>query len=80
MLEKKYSQEINEWIEALENTLLTDGLEATSDLLEVLYQEASFKGIDISNISKPSFKNTVSIYEEQAYPGNLETEEKSDIS
>ena len=76
MLEKKYSQEINEWIEALENTLLTDGLEATSDLLEVLYQEASFKGIDISNIAKPSFKNTVSIYEEQAYPGNLETEEK----
>ena len=74
--ESHKSDEIRDWIEALENILLTDGSDHAKDILQALYHEASIKGIDLQNIAAPQFKNTVSIYEQEEYPGDLKLEEK----
>ena len=71
-----FNQDFQEWLEALENMLLTEGDEYTSDLLKKIYQEAKIKGIDIEDIFNPPFKNTVSFDEEIPYPGDLKIEEK----
>ena len=71
-----FNQDYAEWIEALENTILTDGEEYASDLLNKLYQEAKIKGLDIGDVFNPPFKNSVSFDEEIEYPGNLDIEEK----
>jgi pyruvate dehydrogenase E1 component len=71
-----FNQDFADWLEALENTILTDGEEYTSELLNKLYQEAKTKGLDVADVFNPPFKNSVSIDEEQEYPGNLEIEEK----
>ena len=71
-----FNQDFQEWLEALENTILTDGEDYTSELLKKLFQEAKNKGLDIDDISMPPFKNSVSSYEEVEYPGDLELEEK----
>ena len=71
-----FNQDFADWLEALENTILTDGEEYTSELLNKLYQEAKTKGLDVADVFNPPFKNSVSIDEEKEYPGNLEIEEK----
>ena len=64
MKNPEYNQDFQEWLEALENTILTDGKEYASELLQNLYQEAKIKGLDIEDIFNPPFKNTVSEDEE----------------
>ena len=76
MKNPNFRQDYQEWLEALENTILTDGEEYTSELLEKLYQEAKVKGLDVEDIFNPPFKNTVSTDQEIEYPGNLDLEEK----
>ena len=71
-----FNQDFADWLEALENTILTDGEEYTSELLNKLYQEAKTKGLDVADVFNPPFKNSVSIDEEKEFPGNLEIEEK----
>ena len=68
--------ELKEWIEALENVILSDGKDYTKELLEGLYAQAKLKGISIESLDDPSFKNTVHSDEELPYPGNWEYEEK----
>ena len=68
--------ELKEWIEALENVILSDGKDYTKELLEGLYAHAKLKGISIESLDDPSFKNTVHSDEELPYPGNWEYEEK----
>ena len=80
MKNPEFNQDFQEWLEALENTILTDGEGYTSELLQKLFQEAKIKGLDIGDIFNPPFKNTVSVDEEVQYPGNLEIEEKLDIT
>ena len=60
----------------LENVLISDGKEYTEELLRALYTEARLKGIEVSELNNPPFKNTVHSDEEHPYPGNLEYEEK----
>ena len=76
MKNPEFNQDFQEWLEALENTILTDGEDYTSELLQKLFQEAKIKGIELGDIFNPSFKNTVSADDEVPYPGNLEIEEK----
>jgi len=76
MKNQELNQDFQEWLEALENTILTDGNEYTSELLQKVFQEAKLKGIDIVDAFNPPFKNTVSSDEEVEYPGNLQIEEK----
>ena len=76
MKNPEFNQDFQEWLEALENTILTDGEGYTSELLQKLFQEAKIKGLDIDDVFNPPFKNTVSADEEVQYPGNLEIEEK----
>ena len=65
-----FNQDFADWLEALENTILTDGEEYTSELLNKLYQEAKTKGLDVADVFNPPFKNSVSIADEKEYPGN----------
>ena len=76
MKNPEFNQDLLEWLEALENTILTDGEEYTSELLQQLFQEAKIKGLNIDDIFSPPFKNTVSVDEEIQYPGDLDLEEK----
>ena len=71
-----FEKEFQEWLEALENLLISDGKEYTEELLRALYTEARLKGIQIPELDNPPFKNTVHSDEEHPYPGNLEYEEK----
>ena len=71
-----FNTELKEWIEALENTILSDGKEYSKELLKALFTEASLKGIILDELNDPSFKNTVQSDEELPYPGNWDFEEK----
>ena len=68
--------ELKEWIEALENVIISDGMDYAESLLQMVVAEAKLKGLDLSKITDLSFKNTVSEFEEEQYPGDLETEER----
>ena len=72
----EFNTELKEWIEALENTILSDGREYSKELLKALFTEASLKGIILDELNDPSFKNTVQSDEELPYPGNWDYEEK----
>ena len=72
----EFNTELKEWIEALENTILSDGKEYSKELLKALFTEASLKGIILDELNDPSFKNTVQSDEELSYPGNWDFEEK----
>ena len=72
----EFNTELKEWIEALENTILSDGKEYSKELLKALFTEASLKGIVLDELNDPSFKNTVQSDEELPYPGNWDFEEK----
>ena len=76
MKNPEFNQDYQEWLEALENMILTDGEGYTSELLQKLIQEAKIKGLEVDDIFNPPFKNTVSADKEVEYPGNLEIEEK----
>ena len=53
----EFNTELKEWIEALENTILSDGKEYSKELLKALFTEASLKGIVLDELNDPSFKN-----------------------
>ena len=72
----EFNTELKEWIEALENTILSDGKEYSKELLKALFTEAFLKGIVLDELNDPSFKNTVQSDEELPYPGNWDFEEK----
>ena len=72
----EFNTELKEWIEALENTILSDGKEYSKELLKALFTEASLKGIVLDELNDPSLKNTVQSDEESPYPGNWDIEEK----
>ena len=70
------NEEFQEWLESLENIILSDGKEYAKELLARLYTEASYKGINLDTFNSPSFKNSVTSDEELPYPGNWDFEEK----
>ena len=71
-----FNEELQDWIEALENTLLSEGKEYSIQLLTALLEEVRARGLDINKLQSWPFKNTVLNDEEISYPGNWEYEEK----
>ena len=66
--------DLQEWIEALENVLLSDGKPFSEELLARVINEAKNLGLNIDNSSLFPFKNSVSKDFELDYPGDLEKE------
>ena len=44
MDKENLNQDLQEWIEALENIILTDGSQHATEVLKRIYQEAKLKG------------------------------------
>ena len=73
---KEISEDLNDWIDALENQLLFNGHESTKMLISKLFSHAKNKDlIDLNELRLP-FENTISFDEEEEYPGDLSLEEK----
>ena len=77
MARKNTSQEeINDWIDALDNLILFDGREHASGLIKEFIKYAKNKNLYDESYSLPPFENSISQFEEIAYPGDWDTEEK----
>ena len=76
MSDPNISEDFQEWLEALENTMLSEGSEYATKLLERFYLEAKLMGIDVKNLQNLPFKNSVLYDDEIPYPGDWEKEEK----
>ena len=70
------NDELNDWVDALENLILFNGKENASNLLEEFFKHVKNKGlIEQTNFALP-FQNSISQYEEIDYPGDWDLEEK----
>ena len=69
------NDEFSDWLEALENVLVSDGPEYASELLKKVISEAKNKGLNLEGILNPSFKNTITSDLEVPYPGDWDKEE-----
>ena len=76
MSDPSFQEEYNEWLEALDNVILSDGKEYASSILEKLFNDAAYKGLLIKPFTNPSFRNSVSSDEELPYPGDWELEQR----
>ena len=76
MNDPKFTDEIHDWVDALENLVLFNGKENASEIIKEFIKHANNKGLlDEEHYAMP-FSNTISSYEELPYPGNWEIEEK----
>ena len=73
---KKYSEEIHDWIDALENLVLFNGKDDASELIQEFVKYAENKDLIGSISTDMPFENSISHYEETDYPGDWDTEEK----
>ncbi|MUP45960.1 pyruvate dehydrogenase (acetyl-transferring), homodimeric type [Gramella sp. BOM4] len=73
---KKFETENREWLESFRWVLENEPEERARELLEILKAEASKNGIESAQPINTSYLNTISSSEEEAYPGNLEIEER----
>ncbi len=72
----QFYEELQDWIEALDNSLITDGKEYSIQLLSALLEEARARGLNTNRLQNWPFKNTVLNDEEVSYPGNWDFEER----
>jgi len=70
------SEEINDWVDALENLILFNGKEDASELIKNFVKYAENKGLLDSSFANLPFENSISQFEEIDYPGDWEIEEK----
>ncbi len=70
-----YNQDLEDWLDALENLILFNGKENTKKLLSDFISHAVNKGLIDDNFFEIPFINSISSSEEDAYPGNWEIEE-----
>jgi len=73
---QNHSEDIHDWIDALENLVLFNGREDTSELLKNFVKYAENKGLLESSFADLPFENSISQYEEKDYPGDWILEEK----
>ena len=77
MTEKpNYSEDLNDWVDALENIILFNGKDEASEILKAFISHAENKGLIDNYLNKPPFINSVSADEEAEYPGDWEIEKK----
>ena len=72
----QFYEELQDWIEALDNSLISDGKEYSIQLLSALIEEARARGLNTNRLQNWPFKNTVLNDEEVSYPGNWDFEER----
>ena len=70
------NQDLQDWIEALENLNLFDGTEHTKKIVNDFFKYAENKGFIDDFFKQIPFENSISADEEQHYPGNWDIEEK----
>ena len=70
--------ETQEWIEALDSLIQTDGIERAEELLKQLSKAARQRGASVPILDDEStpYVNTISVDEQPEYPGNREIETK----
>ena len=73
---QKYSEEINDWVDALENLVLFNGREDASQLISNFVRYVESKGLLDPSFTDLPFENSISQYEEINYPGDWELEER----
>jgi pyruvate dehydrogenase E1 component len=74
-MSKKNSEEINDWVDALENLILFNGKEDASELIQHFVKYAENRGLLESSFANLPFENSISQYEEVDYPGDWNLEE-----
>lgn len=73
---KDFQKENEEWLESFRWILENESPERANELLKLLREEAKKKGVKSpDNITTP-YINSIQVAEEEAYPGNLDIEEK----
>ena len=70
-----FHDDLVDWIDALENQILFNGRENTSDLVKEFFEYAKKKNLLEQSITKLPFENTISQYEEDVYPGDWDIEQ-----
>ena len=73
---KKYSEDLTDWIDALENLVLFEGKDNAKEIFKEIICHAKNKGLLDQTLFSPPFENSVSQFEEIPYPGDWDTEEK----
>ncbi len=66
---------LQDWVDALENLVLFDGKNETSDLIQNFLRYAQNKGLVKPGFTDLPFENSISQYEEIDYPGDWDIEE-----
>ena len=72
----KYSEDLNDWVDALENLILFNGKDEAAEILKEFISHAENKGLIDNYLNKPPFINSISADEELDYPGDWKIEEK----
>ena len=75
-MKKNYSEEISDWVDALENLVLFNGKEDASEIIQNFFKHAENSGLIDSSFANLPFENSISHYEESDYPGDWDVEEK----
>ena len=73
---QNYSEEFQDWVDALENLVLFNGREDAKELMQNFVKYVQNKGLLESNFADLPFENSISQYEEDDYPGDWGLEEK----
>ncbi|MCP9200829.1 pyruvate dehydrogenase (acetyl-transferring), homodimeric type [Gramella sp. GC03-9] len=71
-----FETENQEWLDSFRWVLDNESPDRAQELLELLKDEARKQGIDSTYSPNTSYLNTIPKSEEEAYPGNLEIEER----
>ena len=72
----KNSEDLIDWVDALENLILFNGRDEASKVLKEFISHAESKGLIDNYLNKPPFINSISADEEVEYPGDWELERK----
>ena len=70
------NQDLQDWIDALENLDLFDGTEHAKEIVNDFFKYAENKGFIDDFFKQIPFENSISFDEEEDYPGDWEIEEK----
>ena len=70
-----WNQEVEEWIEAIDDVLKERGNEGAVALLQKLQSHLSHRGLVLTDAAlNTPYKNTIDVREQPRYPGNIELE------
>ena len=72
----KHSEDLNDWVDALESLILFNGRKETAEILKEFISHAENKGLIDNYLNKPPFINSIPSDEEVEYPGDWDIEEK----